>query len=618
MKIPGAYASFINGRSKMRKKVTVLILIVSVVLMMFSLPASAVGGSLDYRAYYCWSNNFYCFAGLPGDAEEVSASVFDGDKFGSDVSPVTLAESGAMINYYLLIDLSSKMNNNTTAIADFAKELVLSEKNISVSILGCGASVSVESEALTSATEIENVILSLDFSSEKTNVPQGVTDALGYLSHKSVTAGDIVELVLFTSGGGALFTIPEENAEDTAISTADTADAIKATPEVIVHSFCFGKWNEDIKNAVSKGTGLVRDSNSQSNVREFAGALSEYNASIHLMKFRMYNFPDNGNRFETYLKTRYKNVSEQVTLNNIGRVDKIRFEDWKLPVREAEEGNASADTTEITPEETTVPTEDTGTGESTEVSGQDATTAPTGDGEAERSEAATGDQTLETGESKSGSGESTSSASQTDISVISVPTVTDVSSEAAAPAENQGNGGPDLTTILIIAGAGLAFIAGVVIIGIVIARNTSKKKRTTVPPYVSAPSAGPVSAPANTPSHVPASGSGTIPTTAPVGSPAAAFSIRIRFVSTGFADTVVNVAEPCIIGSNSVCTLQLHHATVTLRNAQIFCKDGEVYIEDLNQVSNTAVCGVRITGPVALSSGDEICVGNVRFRVYFQ
>lgn len=72
-----------------------------------------------------------------------------------------------------------------------------------------------------------------------------------------------------------------------------------------------------------------------------------------------------------------------------------------------------------------------------------------------------------------------------------------------------------------------------------------------------------------------------------------------------------------LIGSAKSCDIVFSDSSVSGRSTRVFLKEQTVYIEDLNEHTNTSLCGMKIYAPNRLRSGDEIQIGNVCFRFLF-
>ncbi len=78
---------------------------------------------------------------------------------------------------------------------------------------------------------------------------------------------------------------------------------------------------------------------------------------------------------------------------------------------------------------------------------------------------------------------------------------------------------------------------------------------------------------------------------------------------------VFHLRENLLIGSSPDCDLVWRDKAMPPRAARIFVQEQVIYIEGLS--SEVLVGGIKIPGPNRLRSGDEITIGDVRFRFRF-
>ena len=74
-----------------------------------------------------------------------------------------------------------------------------------------------------------------------------------------------------------------------------------------------------------------------------------------------------------------------------------------------------------------------------------------------------------------------------------------------------------------------------------------------------------------------------------------------------------NLTRELWVGRDQACDIAFDSAALSRRHARIFTTDGRVYIEDSSSQNGTQGNGNRVEMPVALRSGDEITVADVRF-----
>lgn len=83
------------------------------------------------------------------------------------------------------------------------------------------------------------------------------------------------------------------------------------------------------------------------------------------------------------------------------------------------------------------------------------------------------------------------------------------------------------------------------------------------------------------------------------------------------ADIGIKLYDELFIGSGNKCDIVFNDENIAEKNTRVFLKDGIVYIEDLNEISNTYLGGMKIYSPNRLRSGDEISIGSTSFTLRF-
>ncbi len=70
-----------------------------------------------------------------------------------------------------------------------------------------------------------------------------------------------------------------------------------------------------------------------------------------------------------------------------------------------------------------------------------------------------------------------------------------------------------------------------------------------------------------------------------------------------------------VVGRQEGCQLQIKSSQVSRKHCELFEKAGRLIVKDLNSSNGTFVNGEKVEGQQAVSSGDEISIGGVKFRV---
>lgn len=95
--------------------------------------------------------------------------------------------------------------------------------------------------------------------------------------------------------------------------------------------------------------------------------------------------------------------------------------------------------------------------------------------------------------------------------------------------------------------------------------------------------------------------------------------LKIEVISTEYkcnTDEVI-LKDQILIGRSSHCNIVFSDDSLSKKNTRIFLKDGLVYIEDLNDNSNTELEGMKIHSANRLYPGNRVKIGNICFYVKF-
>lgn len=140
--------------------------------------------------------------------------------------------------------------------------------------------------------------------------------------------------------------------------------------------------------------------------------------------------------------------------------------------------------------------------------------------------------------------------------------------------------GLPVRVIVLAAGAGMLFMALITAVFFLLARNRNKSRRMA--------------------------GSGAV-------------GLKLQVVSGRCKEDgqVFALRDQLFIGSAKSCDIVFVDSSISSKSTRVFLKEQAVYIEDLNECTNTSLGGMKIYAPNRLRSGDEIQIGNVCFRFLF-
>ena len=73
--------------------------------------------------------------------------------------------------------------------------------------------------------------------------------------------------------------------------------------------------------------------------------------------------------------------------------------------------------------------------------------------------------------------------------------------------------------------------------------------------------------------------------------------------------------SPLTVGRDPACGLHLQDKTISSRHAQLTYQMGQWWVEDLQSMNGTDLNNQVVSGPVVLTSGDELRFGQILFQV---
>jgi len=69
------------------------------------------------------------------------------------------------------------------------------------------------------------------------------------------------------------------------------------------------------------------------------------------------------------------------------------------------------------------------------------------------------------------------------------------------------------------------------------------------------------------------------------------------------------------IGRDPSCNVCFNDNTVSAQHARLEFRQSQWWLEDLQSTNGTFVNGVNVTQPIVVTTGDEVSVGHVHFRI---
>lgn len=307
------------------KKIITVLMSIMIILAVPSLETSAVDSVSVISGYYK-NGNVCVFMDLNNDNNLINGkyNIINNNILSDspDVYPTKFSEIDSTVNYVFLIDVSTSMPYYKEQIGRIADSLLKNEKcRVNVSVATFGEKFTLVMHGLDNTGQIMSVVNGLDYTEEATDISGGLSDAFDYISDHEMKEKEVYEIILITDG------IPYYEGDNTEenISKANNLlkEKIVSTPEVIVHSVCFGNWDEDIFRAVSFGTGMHESVSSENTPEQIGKSISEFTDNLYFISMK-----DPINLYSERISVSFFSFyNHQVyDLDNIRNYDQIDFE----------------------------------------------------------------------------------------------------------------------------------------------------------------------------------------------------------------------------------------------------------------------------------------------------
>ena len=348
-------------------------------LMACLLPAHATESNpvqnVEICASYWQEGMLYTFAHLPmEDFAEQDASLFVNNAQYQMTTPVSVLQTDTPIHYMLLIDTSTSMPQYRNKILALAEELMTAEANVEITVAKFDRVFSVVDERLSDWDAVKASLKSLDYTGDASDISGSVAGAIAYLGAEGYPEGEMTNLVVITDGEPWYSNNKETEKECEEQSNLAAAKMIAAYPEIVVHTYSFCPWDDDLYAAVSAGTGLHMV---ETSVTEAGKALADFTDTLYEIPFSLRGY-DNMAQIREQLMLNIGNYF--VSYNNVRNAMIVPEVDLEHTQEDnPEEESVPDDTTEH--EETTVPDETTAPDETHPEGTEGTTTTETAESE---------------------------------------------------------------------------------------------------------------------------------------------------------------------------------------------------------------------------------------------
>ena len=537
--------------------------------------------NIETTAYYI-DDTLYVFTDLPGteDKEIPVRLMADGVQMGTEQVAEPLFTKEDPAKYLLLVDCSNSMGRYRGRIRVVAEELLSGPLPAELTIASFGTEFAIEADGIKDADALHEALADMEYHQAGTDIGGGAVRAMEHLKSESFESGELCTIVLITDG--VPFYADDEAVEKESVRKAADIlmEEITASPQILLHSIYMetpGDVNAEEADAVTKEALLTANggfftSAKIDEAKLIAQAIAAYPTTLLRLSYPLEEYTEDlalkvGPDFLTVKRT-----ADLTEVPEESLIDSLPF----VIDREGDE-----------PEETPAPTETPAPEESKPEKPQLISPTPTPESESSE-ESPTETPVPEAPEGDGSSGEGTESGEDGGEDASSAEEGSPEESAETTPSPEPDKPGISGALLFIIIGGVVVLLLLAVVLILVLGRSRKKKK--------AAPKQGP---------------GAMTPDVPPVQQMNAGVPMRLDVLYgelTG-ASRQFTLTDSFFIGSDRRCDFVLTGPEVAAMHARIFTEGGEVYIEDLNSQTGTALGGMRLHAPNRLRPGDQVMIG---------
>lgn len=272
----------------MKGKITSIIAIFLLVVLLASpvLATTANGLDVNICSAYWDKGTLFTFARIAHeDPVSLDFSLLVDEAKVEQVRPQTIQDANAVIHYVLLIDASNSMPKYRSSISHLAQEILRAKQNIRISVMEFGDSCTPVASNMNDWIEVSTALNSIWYNKDGSNITGSVAQAIEQLGSAGDNDGVVMtNLVVITDGEPWYSNDSEEEQQLEHQSNVYLQRMMAAYPEIVVHSFSFGQWNEQAQEALNDERGIH---DTGDNAEAFGEELAEYADSMYCIPFSL-------------------------------------------------------------------------------------------------------------------------------------------------------------------------------------------------------------------------------------------------------------------------------------------------------------------------------------------
>lgn len=227
--------------------------LIPLLLAMCIMPGyAAETGETPMAANFRQEDRFYGFAVLDGLPSVVSGELWtQGVSQPLSLGPTALSKSGLPVFYLLMVDCSTSMPNQRWRVNNFVAALAGHDRtDARFALATFGDEFSLIWDEETSGGSITDAVTQISYTAQRTDLSQGILDAVEYLTGRSRQPGELVNLLIITDG------IPAYSEDSPPLD--EVARQMEKESSILIHTFSLFTGNADSAAAVEAMAGLGR------------------------------------------------------------------------------------------------------------------------------------------------------------------------------------------------------------------------------------------------------------------------------------------------------------------------------------------------------------------------
>ena len=255
------------------------LLMIPLLLALCVTPGSAAAEKAAMTTNFRQEARYYGFAVLDEWPSALSGELWtQGVSQPLSLGPTKLSKSGLPVSYLLLVDCSTSMQSQWWRVSSFATALAEydgTDAHFSLATFGERFSLIWDQE--TAEGSLSDAVSQIRYTAQRTDLSQGILDAVEYLAGRSRETGELVNLLIISDG------VPEYSEDSPPLD--EVARQLEEETSILVHTFNLPTGSAD---SAANMEGLGRGAHTQgkgSNARAMGQETAEFVNELCAMSF---------------------------------------------------------------------------------------------------------------------------------------------------------------------------------------------------------------------------------------------------------------------------------------------------------------------------------------------